>query len=391
MLFYQKYSMAIPSLALAIGLAGTAPAAALPLTAEIEKYLLVGMRSSAIGDAVNVNSSNELGANQEFLSPADPNTLSVFFQGGDRWRTTTSPTAPPDTVLAGPVFTGIDFKGNTAVTSSTGKFNFQDINVYAGLGVHCASTPGACIAGASNTTWFQSDPMTGVPLGPDPNGVFNFNPAPLLSELTTAKAFLLGLAAEATITADIVNQNRKDGAGPHVLDITGLDTNGDGLVIVDIDVDGDFDVNNSDWIVQGPDGIQVVFRIKNGSNFSLSNSSILTGDGGIDGILFLHTSETAGSSDNVFDFNNVILSNVALWDLNTIGDTGTTKLDIDDGQGCAQFISSGIVMNDVRWGGCAFAFDIPPPPPTDVPEPGTLTLTLAFLVGLGLLRRRRAI
>ena len=45
---------------------------------QFRQYLIVGMKSQVNGDAVNVNSSNELGANQELLSTFDPNTRDVF-------------------------------------------------------------------------------------------------------------------------------------------------------------------------------------------------------------------------------------------------------------------------------------------------------------------------
>lgn len=122
----------------------------------------------------------------------------------------------------------------------------------------------------------------------------------------------------------------------------------------------------------------------------IDNSSILLGDGGVgtgldgapDGlgaIFFKGDEEGAGSSDKVFSANNVILNGVALWDLVTVGENGTTEIGVNNGQGSAQFIGSSIDFNDVRWTRSS--------DPQPVPEPTSAALAgLAVLGGL-LLRR----
>ena len=80
---------------------------------EIFQYLIIGTVSGEGGDATNVGSSNELGAEQQFLSTADPNTADVF---AGRWSSTTNRTTgsvPP----SAPVLEGIDYTGQNAVTS----------------------------------------------------------------------------------------------------------------------------------------------------------------------------------------------------------------------------------------------------------------------------------
>ena len=374
----------------------SAQAAGLFPTTETEKYLNIGMTSSEIGgDAVNVQNT-ELGADRKFLSDGNsapnsqaeggPNTRDVFYQDGDRW---TSDSAPPSP--AAPVFEGIDWSGNTAITASDGEFSLSNIDLYADLGVQCDSTP--CDQSVDNSLWFPDQSMSGQSM-PN-NGVFDFDSTSLLNELSTAKSTIQGLAAEFTIASNIENQNSKDGSGPFVLDLNTInDANSDGVIVIDIDRgDSDFELNNSDWIIQGTEDLFAIFRIRGESNFNISNSSILLGDNGIGGgsssdpinslgaIFFKGDEEGSDSGDKVFSGNNVILNGIGLWDLVTVGDTGTTQLGINNGQGCAQFISSSIDFNDVRWNKCSLSVADAPPPggePTSIPEPSTI-------IGLGVL------
>ena len=339
-------------------------------TTEIDNYLNIGMRSSDIGDAVNVQNT-ELGADRKFLSDGSsapnsqaqggPNTRDVFFQGGDRWASDSVPPSP-----AALVFEGIDYSGNTAITADDGEFSFSDVDFYADLGVQCANTP--CDQSVSNSTWFDTGETIGSGGSPMPsNGVFDFDPTDLLGELANAKSVIQSLTAESTITSNIENENDKDGSGPSIFDLVAADTNNDGIAVIDIIIDGgnsDFELNNSDWILQGTEDVFGIFRIRGESNFNISNSSILLGDGGIgdqddDGtidslgaIFFKGDEEGSDSSDKVFNGNNVILNGIGLWDLVTVGDDGNTELGINNGQGCAQFISSSIDFNDVRWNKC---------------------------------------
>jgi hypothetical protein len=310
---------------------------------------------------------------------AGPNTYDVF---AARWGHPGPPSSSPPSPAA-PIFQGIDWSGNVAVTSSTGKFSMSDMDVYADIGVHCGATP--CNQSVSNTNWFPDQQLS--PAGTMPGvGVTAFNSAPLLSELAAWKSFIQGLTAEATITSDIENQNSIDGSGPFVTNLDALDTNNDGLVVIDINRGGsDFKVNNSDWILQGSQTKSAIFRVRGGTNMLIDNSSILLGDDGIgthtdsglpDGlgaIFFKGDEEGSGSSDKVFSGNNVILNGIGLWDLVTVGENGTTQLGINNGQGCAQFISSSIDFNDVRWNRCS--------DPQPVPEPSTLlSLVAAFVI-----------
>lgn len=341
-----------------------------PVADEIGKYLIIGMKAASDGDAVNVNSSNELGANRSFLSGTDPNTYDVFEA---RWNSIAAGTvgakspdenpipSQPDGTPTGsaPVFQGIDWSGNVAITNSGGAFSMSDIDVYAALGVQCDGTP--CHQSVSNTRWFENGNTTDSGNLPTV-GVSSFSPTALLNELADWKTYIQGLTAECTITSDITNT----GATPFVTDVDACDANNDGIVVFDINRGGnDFDVDNADWILDGSADKLAILRITGGSNFTLSNSAILLGDGGIGGsfapvsrvgaIFFKGDSEGSGSSDQVFNFNNVILNGIGLWDLVKVGNASgnKTEININNGQGCAQFISQTVTFNDVRWIRCA--------------------------------------
>ncbi len=392
------------SLAIIIGAVSTAPAYAFSLTpptsTEIDKYLIVGMKNSENGDAVNVQNT-ELGADRQFLSDGStvlnsqqhggPNTRDVF---AERWgmsggSETTTPTG------AASVFEGIDWSGNVAVTSQQGRFSMSDIDLFADIGVQCAtSRKKKCRQSVQNTNHFADGETNSSGLVDKNVGISLFDSAPLLDELSNWKSFINDLTAEFTITENIENQNGKDGSGPFVTDLDLLDTDNDGLVVIDINIDNgnsDFLVNNSDWILQGSQDKQAIFRIQGESNFNLSQSSILLGDRGIGtdnstdvnrlGAIFVKSdsqAEGTDSGDAVFNFDNVVLNGIGLWDLVTVGDQGKTEININNGQGCGQFISSTINFNDVRWNKCAKFFAMPhyepieEPTPRQVPEPGAL-------------------
>ncbi|MBN2291735.1 MAG: PEP-CTERM sorting domain-containing protein [Pirellulales bacterium] len=403
-----------------------------PSSVEIDKYLLVGMRDYSRGVAVNVRDS-ELGANQEVVSsgiigPGQrvgsyaggldltptfiPNPGMTHLNSDNRWDAV----SPSNTVgiadtipVSAPLFEGINFTGNIALTSNQGKFSMSNVDVNANIGVHTAQTSAAdSRTGVRNTTWFSGPDIAapGVLLNPDPNGVSTFNPTNLLGELASWKTFIQGLTAEFVITGDIINRNYRDSI-PKVNNISKLDANKDGLAVIDIDRgDSDFIVRNTDWILDGDEGVFVIFRIRGQSNVIIENSSILIGDRGIAGgssthpvtdigaIFFKGDEEGSDSSDQVFQVNNAILSGVGLWDLVTIGDAhatdNTTEIAINDSQGSAQFISSYINLDNTRF--TKYPNDLLDgiPSPSIVPEPSSLLIWLGMgvvIFAFGLRRR----
>ena len=138
---------------------------------------------------------------------------------------------------------------------------------------------------------------------------------------------------------------------------------------------------------------------------NMSQSSIMAGEtsgSGFSGLsaafVKVHPEEefqsTSGSSDSVFKANNLVVNRIGFWDLNTIGVANTdtdysglvdrnvqnnyTILSINNGQGCGQFISGQVYMQNVRFVRCTEcigSFTPPPPPPCPV-KPSNLVLSI---------------
>lgn len=418
----------------------------------VNQYLIIGMRPSSAGEAVTIGSSQEIGANRQTLSggnpgdpfvsevtpaitpsypaPSSPNLRDVFFKDpGDpdnenknRWIWDASggyhylPGAPP-------LFRGVDWSGNVAVTSPTGTYSLQDINVFAEYGFRTASVNAA--VGVSSANYFSDGSLDGIRMqdgAPDPakGWIAPYDHSGLLTELRQWREYIRALPRDAFFHTgdssnlrDLVNRNSidKNAGGKFVYDVAGLDANNDGFVVIDIQFDGtDFEVNNSDWIIKNSNYQEegrklVIFRVRGEANMNISNSSIMVGQGlgcenGL-GVLFVkvHPEEEftslSGSSDTVFNANNLVINKVGFWDLNTIGDAGTdinygppsdsavylsgsggkpntsnvnrsqqgnyTKLSINDAQGCGQFISPFVGMQDVRFILCRLCSTPTPP------------------------------
>ena len=68
------------------------------------------------------------------------------------------------------------------------------------------------------------------------------------------------------------------------MDVGQWDTDNDGLVVIDIDMDGnDFKMTNTNWIIESAGRRTfAVFRILGGSNMVLNQATILAGDGILD-------------------------------------------------------------------------------------------------------------
>ncbi len=254
-------------LALTVLLVGSAVASAgTPASTEINKYLIVGMRNTG-DDAVNV-SKIELGANSIFLSNTGGlDIVGTFFNGGLRWPSQTAPPSPAAPVMTVPP----DDSGNIAVTSTTGFFSLSDIDLHASIGVHCANaTPANCDQSVSGTTWF----IGGISQGAVPaNGVFNFAPTDLLTEIGGWKTFIQGLIQDTKTsngtffpgnTSGDWQSIAAGGTGPLVVDLNAIDAagNSDGIAVIDYVDDGtDFDISESDVIFQGDANIFGIVRV----------------------------------------------------------------------------------------------------------------------------------
>jgi hypothetical protein len=271
------------------------------------------------------------------------------------------------------------------LTSTTGTFNFQTIDgdgllsgttgrsgIYGDTGVQCSQGTAGCTDGNSNTYYDDTSdgaqfPMPGTLLS-DTNGIVAGDGSTLLDlraalDAATTNIELLpssGTIAGGTLTEDLVI-NLTD-SGLHVLDIA--------------NTSDDFDLGNFDIVINGLVDSFLIVRIPDGVNMLTSNSWIGIGTGGIglNNVLFFTDQEN--DSDAHFSLQNVVLNGVSFWDLSGAG----ADLQVDNGQGCAQFIGDQIGMNDVRFNNCAFnyTYSIPPDPepPQPVPEPGNLSLLL---------------
>ncbi|NRB41405.1 MAG: LruC domain-containing protein [Pseudomonadales bacterium] len=338
-----------------------------PSTEEIEKYIFVGTASDSDGDTINVQGT-EIGADRSFLSDdsavpntsgkAGPNTKGVFYQDGDRWSNSSS--VPSG---AAKVYVGTNWSGNIALTHSGGGINLSDTDIFADTGIECASSGvSKCRNGLSNSRYFSLNVSSGN--GSSVNSAIqsNIDFTDLNSEISQWDSFIQGLPSDITITNNINNENAKDGSGPIFTSFQDNDSNG--ITVIDIDVgDNDFELNNSDWILEGSSNQLYIFRILNGSNFNVSNSSILLGDGGIAGggtdtsaseigAIFHHASEPEDSSDTVFNFDNVIVNGIAFWNSN---ESAATEISMSNGQGCTNIVGAKISLSNIRLSACDFS------------------------------------
>ncbi len=325
---------------LSIGLPGAANALAVP---ESQPYLLIG---NSINDAVLI-SNFEIGANQApvpmpgltLVEPIPLNTL--------------------------PVGTGITGDGNVAVVDPSGQFNFSDLDIFADLGVQCASDAVSCNNGASNTT-FNTLPFPATGL----TGGVSFTD--LMLELDTAKIEINALLATQVI--DLTSTSGVISGGTTTINLVA------GLNVIDIDTGGgvDFLIQNANLVIDGPANSSVVIRVPDDANMNVSQSTILVGNSGIglDDVMFF---SDKNDNNTHFNFSSVLLNGIALWDLSMF--TDPSEVSFDNVQGCTQVIGNRLnTGQDVRLTRCGFA---------PVPEPNTGLLVAVGLVGLALGRRRR--
>ncbi len=401
-----------------------------PASDILRQYLVIGTGNGTVGDefAAFQQSDTEIGADQELVSTSDngppsqrtgslpdgstPNLFDVF---KERWNND-DPNHPNDTVgnpdtLPGarPIFEGIDFSGNVALTGALAKFESSNSDVNAGIGIDCNRASGCFPNPSGDNSYFSGaagDPEADLNAGA---GINQFDPTTLNTQISNFRDFVNGLTADANITSDIVDQNVSETAGASIVtnldnvdagvatsgvtNIAGSAGHGDGIAVIDIEVGANnkFSVNNSDWILNTLSDTFAIFRLTDNSNLLFDNSSIvLGGEGGTiqDWGAMFYTDDLSGTNI-LFDLSNSILGGIALWDLtdfNSANGSATgdrTGISMSNAQGCGQFISHKVIMSNNRWTRCS-ADAV-----ASVSEPGTLALFGIGIAGLGILRRRR--
>lgn len=359
-------------------------------TEESQRFLIIGLANSGQGDAIAL-SNGEIGADRTILSQGTTSPTGASFLDNDgvfdqRWTDTNSDGRrdkvrhPTSSAFYGPAEV-IDYSGSMALPSAAGRIAVSDTDIFADLGGFDSALAGVGVlaqtstvaaafpSGGSASDYFASGRAANNPNGiiaSSPSGATalgvraNINLTPLRAEIDNLRIWIEAQSAEMTLNTDIVSRNWKDspGSGPYVTNVAGMDSNGDGIVIVDVNRSGNnFIVENSDWFIDGPSGVTVIIRVTGTSNMLLSNATIQPGEGGIRGsgvgtasIILYKGSSEGNTSDTVFGFSNVVLDHVAVWELNGgSSDTGGNLINISNGQGSAQFIGSKIDLANCRF------------------------------------------
>ena len=146
-----------------------------------------------------------------------------------------------------------------------------------------------------------------------------------------------------------------------------------GLTVIDIDThDNDLLLENNNLLFDGPSGAFAIVRIPDEANFTVTESNIVVGNGGI-GLNNVMLYSDKPDDNQHFNFNNSILNGVSIWDLSQEG-----EIHLSNARGCTQLVGFKIDMNDVRLNNCS----------TTVPEPSVILLLELGFVGLVLMRPR---
>ena len=362
---------------------------------ESAPYLIVS-RNSITSDTTLSTSNFELGANKAPVPSTDS-----FLDGGS----TGGPTllgAVPDLPTSGikAVDQGIGGHGNLAITDTTGYLDLQNVGVYADddVGIRMSAADESRNV-TSNSFFndpneypntFDTNTQMGVTVTTldadqdhwiDPSGggnasdntgiTYGYDHSALEAELALAKDAIANLAATGSL--DLTGNSGKISSDETF-------TASPGLNVIDIITGSDdFLLENSNWVIDGPAGSTVIFRLQGNNNMLISDANILLGDGGIgmNNVLFFTDQE---QNDTHFGFSNTIINGVAFWSL---GSTDGGSISIDNAQGSTQLIAENVGLSDVRFTRWAFTGG-----GFNIPEPSSFALVAVSLGVLGVARRR---
>jgi len=395
-------------------------------TAETEKYLVIATGGMTSEQDHFLMSNVEIGADQDFVSDGSPDgnqrlgsysgnldLRSTFITPGAFQELDNNNLGPQDQLPnSKAVLEGIDYSGNAALIGDYAKLAISNSDVNGDLGIQCASA--YCFQGG-DASYFSDDTdvTTGFSVGDGISENVSFSGGlGLINDLAKVRDDILALATDATWDSTYISQFVKGSRGS--IEKTVLEdftTGDDDFVVIDLDLGSDnyFLLENLDWIIESTTGLTAIFRMANGTHYDFANSSIMLSDGintspvnGELGAIFYQ--DAYKGNNQVFNLDNVILGGIGLWDFTDFNPSGNlenkdnnillsgqasahtdvagsnTEIKMSNAQGCAQFISNTINMQNARWNRCRGEES----PVVDVPEPSTLLLFALGLFGLRL-------
>jgi len=403
-------------------------------TGNTEHYLVVATGGKSGDKQDHFFMSNvEIGANQEVISDGTPGSNQIL----GKFKRSDGKGYDGGLSLVGKEFNisaankdaleGKDYSGNAALIGKKAKVNSSDSDVNAkdrtaNSGILCASTSGGDCA-EDNTAFFEESAPNnalkykignGATKGVDFSGANG-----LINDLAQQRDWILGLETDVTWTMSDISKFDKGSMGRVITSIDSLNSQTDGenkdYVVIDLDLNasngGYFQLNNVNWIIESLSGLTAIFRMADGTHYDFSNTSVMLSDGtenleklgnGELGAIFYQ--DAYKGTNEIFNLSNVILGGIGLWDFtdfNPKGHSGKllkdkdsvwnnkgedTSITMDNAQGCGQFISNTINMQNARWSRCSLA-KAEVTPHTEVPEPSTLLLFILALFGFRLRRK----
>ena len=251
------------------------------------------------------------------------------------------------------------------------QIEFSDTDTYAlgntntsNFGVECANSD--CVKDNSNSNFFtpndaNENPDVGLPIGTNQgtidsgNGVTeNVDFTDLLIDINYTKGLFSSILADANFTAiidltlgkfgsDGYINNRNPGDSMDFIVGDNLDSGVlvDGLNVIHIVTGGnDFNLNNSNFIVNGSANSSFIFLVEENQNALITNSRILAGKNlGLNNILF---GVLTDNNDTHFNFSQSEVYGAAFWDLSMKDHPWDGSIVANNLRGCGQWVSNAL-------------------------------------------------